>query len=128
MSYNNGLMSILENNQDTFSSTVKMSKQERAAFLESVRKFHEYGRAIYRSGDLKSAITEIENLINIAEQVTIQETEGWFDSNTTSRHMKQLKECMKILKTEAVEVAQRQQRLESAFEDVGQLLGKYYDV
>lgn len=122
------LIDLLESGFSAPENGHRLSKQERASFLEAVKKFHEYGKSIYRSGDIKAAISEIENLVNIAEGITLQETENWFDSNTTSRHMKQLKECMKILKTESLEVMQRQQRLESAYEDVGQLLGKYYDV
>jgi hypothetical protein len=60
--------------------------------------------------------------------MTLQETENWFDGVTVQRHMKQLKEAYKILQKTAGELRQSQQRFESAYDDIGTVLGKYYEV
>jgi len=122
------IISLLEANKDVFENEHTFTKDDRKSFLESVKAYSNYGQVIYRSADLKEAIAKIESIINVAKGMTLKETEGWFDNITTSRHMKQLEECYKTMKTEASEIMQRQQRLESAYEDIGQLLEKYYDI
>jgi hypothetical protein len=39
-----------------------------------------------------------------------------------------MNDALKILQKEADEISQRQQRLASAYEDIGQLLSKYYEL
>lgn len=104
------------------------SKEERAAFLEAVKNYQLYDSVIHRSGELLDVVTEINELVEMANTFTLQETDGWFDNVTASRHMKQMTEAVKVMQKEASEIVQRQQRLEAAYEDVGQLLGKYYDI
>jgi hypothetical protein len=126
----NGSLRLFEMStaSQTNSNITKFTKEDRKSFLESIRKYKEFGSAIYRSGNINEVISQIENLISIAENMTLQETDGWFDSVTTSRHVKQMKECLKTLQTEAKEISSRQQRFEAAYEDIGQLLEKYYEI
>jgi hypothetical protein len=58
----------------------------------------------------------------------LSETEDWFDANTVNRHMKHLGEAYKIFEKTSQEMSVLQQRLESAYEDIGSTLGKYYDI
>jgi len=105
--------------------TVGMDKK---AFMESLKRFSQYGQHIYGSKKLKEITTEIKSLIEAAEQVTLQETDQWFDNVTVSRHMKQLKESYKLFEKTAKEMSQLQQRLESCYEDIGKNLNNYWDV
>lgn len=99
------------------------------AFMEAVGNFHEYGKAIYREGvTLKELSEEIADIVNIAENLTIQESEHWFDNVTVSRHMKQLKEAQKTFEKTAMEMNEMQQRLEAAYDDMGAVLNRYYKV
>jgi division protein CdvB (Snf7/Vps24/ESCRT-III family) len=58
----------------------------------------------------------------------MQESEHWFDNVTVSRHMKQLKEAFKVFEKTATEMNTMQQRLESAYDDMGVVLNRYYQV
>jgi division protein CdvB (Snf7/Vps24/ESCRT-III family) len=58
----------------------------------------------------------------------MQESEHWFDNVTVSRHMKQLKEAYKVFEKTATEMNTMQQRLESAYDDMGVVLNRYYQV
>lgn len=122
------LLSLYERNGSMFNKEYEYTKEERDAFMEAVRNYAVYGDVIRRSSDLKEAIDEISELVDLASNITLKETDGWFDNVTTSRHGKQMKEAVKVLQKEAQEIIQRQQRLEAAYEDIGQLLGRYYDV
>jgi hypothetical protein len=109
-------------------SEMRYSKEERNAFLESVKQFTAYKNDIYRSGKLKQIAEQIGNLISAAEGFTIQETDGWFDNITTGRDIKRLKESYKVFEKTANEMTQLQQRLESCYEDIGSGLSRYYEV
>lgn len=107
---------------------VKFSKEEKRAFIENIRNFSRYGEAIYRSGKLAEIAEEIGQTIKVAQQMNLQETDGWFDNVTVSRHNKRLEEAYKTFLNSAKEVSQLQQRMESAYEDIAEVLKKYYDV
>ena len=106
----------------------KFTSEEKRKFMEAVANFHNYGESIYATGDINELLKEIGNIIDIAENLTLQETEHWFDNVTTSRHMKQLKEAYKVFEKTATEMSGLQQRLEAAYDDMGQVLSKYYKV
>ena len=107
---------------------LKLSKEEKRAFLESVRKFEGYGAHIYRASKLNEIVNEIGQLVEVAQNVTLQETDGWFDNVTVSRHNKRLAEAYKVFEKSAKDVGVLQQRMEAAYEDIAEVLKKYYDV
>jgi hypothetical protein len=93
-----------------------------------VYKFAEHANGIYRQHSLKETADALNHMIEAANHLTLSETEDWFDKVTVSRHMKQLSEAQKIFDKTAAEMSTLQQRLESAYEDIGGVLGKYYDI
>ena len=113
---------------ESFDKEFEYTKEERGAFMEAVRNYSSYGEVIRRSAVLGDTVKEISELVELAGGFTLKETDGWFDNVTASRHVKQMKEAVKVLQKEAKEIMGRQQRLEAAYEDVGSLLGRYYDV
>ena len=106
----------------------KMNTDEKRAFMEAVANYHSIGENIYRANKLKETASNMANIIEAAEQLTLQESEHWFDNVTVSRHMKQLKEAYKVFEKTSGEMDGLQQRLESAYEDMGSVLNKYYKV
>lgn len=111
-----------------FDKEFEYTDDEKKTFMEAVRNFGLYGETIYRSDQLKEAIQEISELIELANGFTLKETDGWFDNVTATRHTKQMKEAVKVLQKEAEEILTRQQRLEAAYEDLGGLLNRYYKI
>ncbi len=122
------LLSLYERAGDMFNKEFEYSKEERNAFMEAVKSYERFGQTIYGSKQLAQAVKEISELVELANSFTLKETDGWFDNVTATRHTKQMKEAVKVLQKEAQEIINRQQRLEAAYEDIGQLLGRYYDV
>jgi hypothetical protein len=105
-----------------------MSTEQKKAFLEAVYRFAEHSNDIYRTHSLRETSKHLSTLIEAAHQLTLSETEDWFDANTVNRHMKHLDEAHKIFEKTASEMSVLQQRLESAYEDIGGTLSKYYDI
>jgi len=106
----------------------EMTKEDRKAFLEAVANYHQLGEMIYRANTLKEVASSLGNIVEMAENMTLQESEHWFDNVTVSRNMKQLQEAYKVFEKTAGEMSGMQQRLEAAYEDIGTVLNKYYKV
>jgi hypothetical protein len=106
----------------------KLSTEQKRSFVEAVGNFHQLGEVVYRNSSLRETTEHLAEVVKLAEQLTIQESEHWFDNVTVSRHMKQLGESYKVFEKTAKEISGLQQRLEGAYEDIGGVLNKYYKV
>jgi len=115
----------MQNMSNDISTPQPMNKDE---FLEAVRQYGIHKESIFRSNDLKRTVAEIKRIVESAEEITLQESDGWFDEITVNRHMKQLKEAYKVLEKTCNELVTSQQRFESAYNDIGRVLENYYDV
>lgn len=104
-----------------------LSKQEKQAFIEQVRRFSELGDSVYGKGDLEQLTTRVRDIINKADQIA-SESGDWFDGVTVKRHMKNLNDSYKVFEATAKEMNMLQQRLSAAYEDIAQGLSKYFDV
>ena len=109
-------------------SEQQMDKSQRDTFLKTVANFKSIGESVYGSTDLQEVVSKISEIVEQAEVLTMQESEHWFDNVTVSRHMKQLKEAYKVFEKTATEMNTMQQRLESAYDDMGIVLNRYYQV
>lgn len=118
---------ILDENFD-YGTDARYSTVDKQQFVERCKRFSEYGTSIYRSKDLKERISEIKDLVETAERLTLQETENWFDGPTVQRHIKQMKESLKVFEKTGGELMGLQQRFEAAYEDIAEILSKYYEV
>ena len=105
-----------------------ITNEQKRAFMEAVANFHSFGESIYRNNSLREITGKLKEVIDTAEHLTLSESEHWFDNVTVGRHVKQLKEAYKVFEKTAKEVTGLQQRLESAYEDIGGVLNKYYKV
>jgi hypothetical protein len=97
-------------------------------FKQQIKEYNKYKSQIVSPKGLQSIIDEIGALIETAEQVIFQETEEWFDNITVTRHMKVMKDAFKVLEKTAEEKTMLDQRLETAYDDIGRILEIYYDL
>jgi len=106
----------------------KVSSEQKRDFVRAVSEYHKLGEMIYRAQGLKEVAETLKSIVGTAENLTIEESEHWFDNVTVSRHMKQMNEAFKVFEKTAMEMSGMQQRLEAAYEDMGTVLSKYYKV
>ena len=83
---------------------------------------------ISHKGNLSEIHESIKGIVENANKVTIKETGDWFDKVTVGRHMKSMNESFKIFSNTIKEVNTLQQRLESTYDEIGEVLGKYYEI
>ncbi len=105
-----------------------MTPDEKRAFVEAVASYRKIGEAIYHNGNLMEAYENIKNIVETAEKLTLKETGDWFDRVTVQRHMKSMNESFKVFSNTIKEVSTLQQRLESSYDEIGEVLGKYYEI
>ena len=105
-----------------------MTNEEKREFLKAVSEYKKFGEAIYRSGNLAEVYESVKNIVETAHKVTLEETGDWFDKVTVNRHMKSMNESFKVFEKTIHEVNTLQQRLESCYDEMGEVLGKYYEI
>jgi len=106
----------------------EMTEEHRAAFFEAVKGYKTYGESVYRKEGLTKVYESIKGMVEMANKVTLAETGDWFDGVTVSRHMKRMNESFKVFEKTLKEVSTLQQRLESSYDEIGEVLGKYYEI
>ena len=106
-------------------STQKVNVKE---FMSEVSNFNRFSKQIYREGNLRELAERLSKLAMTAKQHTIQETEDWFDKITVNRNMKELTGLSSQFKKVATEAQALQERMGGLYEDMGHILGRYYEI
>ena len=106
-------------------SETKISSKQ---ILSKIQEFSSLGKSIYKSGDLKETSKTLSDIANAAKVHTLRETEDWFDKVTVNRNMKELTNLSKNFDKLSEEASSVQQRLEALYEDMGNVLSRYYDL
>ena len=95
---------------------------------EALRSYNRLGEALYQQQSLKETAKSLSKIAEMAATHTVQETEDWFDKVTVSRNMKELTNHSKSFAKIAQEASSVQQRLSGLYEDMGNILNRYYDI
>jgi polyhydroxyalkanoate synthesis regulator phasin len=111
-----------------FEHEFSYTKEERKAFIDSLKQFSKFKNEIYRSKRLVEISEQLGQMIESAEAFTLKETEGMFDAISVGRDMKSIKDDYKLFSKTCAELTKLQQRLESLYENIGTKLGRYYDL
>ena len=106
-------------------SETKISSEQ---ILSKIQEFGQLGKSIYKTGDLKETAKTLSDIANAAKVHTLRETEDWFDKVTVNRNMKELTNLSKNFDKLSEEASSVQQRLEALYEDMGNVLSRYYDL
>lgn len=109
-------------------SEIPYSREERKAFLESLKRFSTFKNEIYRSKTLKEISSQLGQMIEACEGFTLQETQDNFDKISVSRDLKEMKNDYNLFAKTCNEITTLQQRLEAVYENIGTKLGRYYDI
>ena len=105
-----------------------LTPEQKKSYLESIARYNEYGDTIYRGNNLKETYNQIRKVVEFASKNIMEESGDWFDQVTLGRHTRKMNESIKVFEKTVTEVIKLQQRLESVYEDIGQTLGRYYEI
>ena len=96
--------------------------------VNSIKNYGSLGEHIYGKGSLKEIAESLSSIAEGAAQHTLSETEDMFDKVTVSRNMKELTGLSKQFGKVASEANSLQERMSGLYEDMGNILGRYYDI
>tara|TARA_A100001201_G_C4061295_1_gene192763 strand:+ start:89 stop:736 length:648 start_codon:yes stop_codon:yes gene_type:complete len=122
MDRSSSLTSIVE---DMYGKTEKVSAKQ---IQQSIREFSSFSKVLQKEENLKQIAEKLSVIANNAKSYTLQETEDWFDKVTVNRNMKELTNLSKSFGKIAQESQQLQQRLGGLYEDMGHVLGRYFEI
>lgn len=107
--------------------TKPLSREEKSEFVSQMKNFSEMGEFVYGRTDLELLADRVREMIRKGEQIATEKGD-WFDNVTVKRHMKDLQNAYKTFEATAKEVNQLNHRLAASYEDIAQLLNKYFEV
>ena len=96
--------------------------------VETIRNFNSIGESIYGKGSLKEVAESLSSIAEGAAQHTLSEVDDMFDKVTVSRNMKELTNLSKQFGKVAGEANSLQERMSGLYEDMGNILGRYYEI
>ena len=96
--------------------------------VNSIQNYSSLGEQIYGKGSLKETAETLSSIADGAAQHTLSETEDMFDKVTVSRNMKELVGLSKQFGKVAGEAHSLQERMSGLYEDMGNILGRYYEI
>ena len=119
------LANLVKEKYGTPESEPQISSEQ---ILSKIQEFGNLGNVIYQEGDLKETAKTLSDIANAASVHTLRETEDWFDKVTVNRNMKELTNLSKQFGKLSDEANSVLLRLSALYEDMGNVLGRYYDL
>ncbi len=97
-------------------------------FLEIISTYNQHREGMSRKSDIRQVAESLGGIADAAQEYTLREGGDWFDRVTIKRNMTELKKLQTSFEKEAVEAQSQQQRLEALYEDMGHVLGRYFEI
>ena len=96
--------------------------------IEAIRNYSTVGKQLYSNNGILDAAKQLAQMAESAQNHVLSETDDWFDTVSVKRNMKELKGLTSHFKKTAVEANSVNQRLSALYEDMGNILNRYYDI
>ena len=97
-------------------------------FLEIISTYNQHREGMSRKSDIMQIAETLGGIAVAAQEYTLREGGDWFDRVTIKRNMSELKKLQTGFEKEAVEAKSQQERLEALYEDMGHVLGRYFEI
>jgi hypothetical protein len=97
-------------------------------FLEIISTYGQHREGMSRKSDIRQIAETLGAIADAAQEYTLREGGDWFDRVTIKRNMGELKKLQAGFEKEAVEAQAQQQRMEALYEDMGHVLGRYFEI
>ena len=93
-----------------------------------ISSYNKLSEAIFGKSNITQIAEKLSWIANQAKSHTLQETEDWFDKITVNRNMKELTGLSGQFGKIATEAKSLQERMGALYEDMGNILGRYYEI
>ena len=96
--------------------------------IEAVRNYQTIGRQLFKDNGIIEVAKQLVGIAESAQNHVLSETDDWFDAVSVKRNMKELKGLTGQFKKAALEANAVNERLNALYEDMGNILNRYYDI
>ena len=110
-----------------FSDEGLTSNQKKIA-SEKISKFGKYQKFIALEAKDMDVADDICNIVENASKYILNETDDWFDAISVKRNLKEIKTLAKEFHKTASERQIYTQRMQSLYEDMGNILNRYFEI
>jgi len=97
-------------------------------FLEIISTYKGFKEQMGRQSDIVETAETLGGVVEAAKTLTLSEADDWFDKVTIKRNMSELDKMDKAFDKVAAEARALDERLHSLYEDMGHILGRYYEI
>ena len=106
----------------------KLSAQDKKKLMDAVSRFNEYGKVLRCETALMETAKTLDEIAQMAETYAMTESSDFFQGKVVERDFKQVKGITKDFKKLASECHGKIQQLNALYEDMGHVLGRYYEI
>ena len=96
--------------------------------IEAVRNYQTIGGQLFKDNGIVEVAKQLVGIAESAQNHVLSETDDWFDAVSVKRNMKELKGMTSQFKKAALEANAVNERLNALYEDMGNILNRYYDI
>lgn len=97
-------------------------------FLEIISTYKGFEERMTRNSDIASIAETLGGVVEAAKTLSLSEDGDWFDKVTIKRNMKELEKLDKDFSKVSEEARSLDNRLQALYEDMGNILSRYYTI
>jgi len=105
-----------------------LSTEQKKLTSDKIGKFGKYQKFIALEAKDMDVAEDICNIISNASKYILNETDDWFDAMSVKRNLKEIKGLAKEFYKTASERQVYTQRMQSLYEDMGNILSRYFEI
>ena len=117
------LIDILKESEDR-----GLTNEVKKHFLEIVSTYNKYQESMDRKSDIIEVAETLGGITEAARELALREADDWFDKHTIKRNMSELNKLGTQFDKVAKEARNLDQRLNGLYEDMGNILSRYYKI
>lgn len=106
----------------------KMSSESKKKLMELSAMYEKFGECLKNEESLMNAAKGITELCELAESYALNECGEWFQQEIVKKDMQGLKKRVSEFQKIVKETYARMQQAGVAYQDIGHVLGRYYDL
>ncbi len=106
----------------------QLTPEQKNKLMEMASTFENYGVALQKEDAIMNSARGLTELCELAEMYALNECGDVFQKNIVEKDMKELKKRVMEYGKVAKEGYARMQQLGVAYQDIGHILGRYYDL
>ena len=113
---------------EDFALNHEKPKVNKFEVIEAVKNYSRIGKQLQVTNGILETAKQLSKVAEAAQHHVLSETDDWFDAVSVKRNMKELKGMTSQFKKAALEANAVNERLNALYEDMGNILNRYYDI